>query len=83
MVDPLDPADPVLGDLAGAMLPVWIRGTEAHLDELARRFDRAPKPMYYPEAFLTRLWCDYLADARRRARARSTPTTSSATASAR
>jgi hypothetical protein len=60
VVDPLDPADPVLSDLAGAMLPVWIRGTESHLDELVRRFERAPKPMYYPEAFLTRLWCDYL-----------------------
>ena len=47
-----------------ATLPVWIRGTEAHLDELARRFDKAPKPMYYPEAFLTRLWSDYLAERR-------------------
>jgi hypothetical protein len=61
VVDPLDPADPVLIDLASAMLPVWIRGTEEHVDELARRFDRAPKPMYYPEAFLLKLWQDYLA----------------------
>ena len=61
VVDPLDPADPVMRDLAGAMLPVWIRGTEEHLDELVRRFDKAPKPMYYPEAFLSRLWCEYLA----------------------
>ena len=49
-------------DLAGAMLPVWIRGTEAHLDELTRRFERAPKPMYYPEEFLARLWSDWLAE---------------------
>ena len=82
VVDPLDPADPVLADLAGAMLPVWIRGTEAHLDELARRFDKAPKPMYYPEAFLTRLWCEYLAE-RGVSPSGSTRTTSSGTASAR
>lgn len=61
VVDPDDPADPVMADLAGATLPVWIRGTEEHLDELVRRFERAPKPMYYPEAFLTRLWSDYCA----------------------
>ena len=61
VVDPLDPADPTLRDLAGAMLPIWFRGTEEHLDELASRFDRAPKPMYYPEAFLTELWTGYCA----------------------
>ena len=59
VVDPDDPEDPVMADLASATLPVWIRGTEEHVDELARRFDRAPKPMYYPEGFLTRLWHDY------------------------
>ncbi len=46
-------------DLASATLPVWFRGTDADLDALAGRFDRAPKPMYYPEDFLTRLWRDY------------------------
>jgi hypothetical protein len=61
VVDPFDPADPVLGDLASAALPVWIRGTEDHSEELARRFERAPKPMYYPEDFLVRLWDEYLA----------------------
>ena len=61
VVDPLDPADPVLSDLARATLPVWFRGTEADLDELAGRFDRAPKPMYYPEDFLSELWTGYLA----------------------
>ncbi len=61
VADPDDPADPVMTDLAGATLPVWIRGTEEHLDALAARFDRAPKPMYYSEPFLTRLWTDYCA----------------------
>jgi hypothetical protein len=51
----------VLGDLASAALPVWIRGTEEHREELARRFERAPKPMYYPEDFLVRLWDEFLA----------------------
>ena len=61
VVDPDDPADPVMTDLARATLPVWFRGTEADLDALAGRFDRAPKPMYYSEPFLTRLWTDYCA----------------------
>lgn len=62
VVDPADPADPVLRDLASATLPVWIRGTEAHARELAARFDRAPKPMYYPERFLVELWDRYRAE---------------------
>jgi hypothetical protein len=62
VVDPDDPCDPVLSDLAGATLPVWIRGGEAQARELAARFDRAPKPMYYPEAFLVALWDRYRAE---------------------
>ena len=30
--------------------------------ELVRRFDRAPKPMYYKPDFLTRAWADYRAE---------------------
>jgi hypothetical protein len=60
VVDPRDPADPVLTALSGAMLMVWIKGTTAHRDELVRRFDRAPKPIYYQPVFLMRLWSDYL-----------------------
>jgi hypothetical protein len=62
VVDPGDPEDPVLRDLASATLPVWIRGTDEHLAELAARFDRAPKPMYYPEDFLVHLWDAYRAE---------------------
>jgi len=40
---------------------VWIKGSDAHKAELARRFDRAPKPMYYQPAFLATLWAEYLA----------------------
>ena len=46
-VDPDDPADPLLQRLAQSCLMVWIEGTEDHTEELIRRFDRAPKPMYY------------------------------------
>jgi hypothetical protein len=63
IVDPADPHDPVMTRLSEAMLPVWIRGTEEHLEVLARRFDKAPKPMYYSEAFLVRLWEGYLREA--------------------
>jgi hypothetical protein len=38
------------------------RGSEAHTEELIRRFDRAPKPMYYQREFLERAWADYLAE---------------------
>lgn len=59
VVDPDDPDDPVLRALSALMLPVWIRGTEAHTSELIRRFDQAPKPMYYQPAFLAAAWEDY------------------------
>jgi len=60
VVDPDDPADPVLTALAADMLLVQIRGTDADTEELVRRFERAPKPMYYPEDVLREAWGDYL-----------------------
>lgn len=39
---------------------IWIKGDEAHTQELIRRFDRAPKPMAYQPAFLARVWQEYL-----------------------
>lgn len=59
VVNPDDPDDSVLRALSALMLPVWIRGTEAHTSELVRRFDQAPKPMYYQPAFLAAAWEDY------------------------
>jgi hypothetical protein len=61
VVDPEDPADPVLTALSANLLMVWIKGSEAHTAELIRRFDRAPKPMYYQPGFLTAAWADYRA----------------------
>lgn len=61
VVTPDDPDDPILSTLSETMLLVWIKGSEAHRDELVRRFDRAPKPMYYRPDFLTEVWSEYLA----------------------
>ncbi len=62
VVDPDDPADPVLSVLSRHLLLVWIEGTAAHTEELVRRFDRAPKPMYWRPDFLTAAWAEYLAE---------------------
>ena len=59
VVDPDDPADPVLSALEKNLLMVWIKGSDAHTAELVRRFDRAPKPMYYQPEFLDRAWLAY------------------------
>ncbi|MCQ0971146.1 ATPase [Paracoccus sp. TK19116] len=59
VVDPSNSADPVLSALEDAVLLVWIEGSEAHTEELVRRFDRAPKPMYYQPDFLAEAWADY------------------------
>ena len=61
VVTPEDPADEVMGQLSSTLLMVWIKGSEAHTAELVRRFDRAPKPMYYQPAFLHDAWEEYRA----------------------
>ncbi|KKM72057.1 hypothetical protein LCGC14_1424370 [marine sediment metagenome] len=60
VVDPDDPEDPVLSVLSQHLLPVWIEGSDAHTDRLVRRFDKAPKPMYYQPEFLQSAWAEYL-----------------------
>ncbi|MGB3316631.1 MAG: ATPase, partial [Albidovulum sp.] len=50
----------VLSALSDAALMVWIKGSDAHTEELIRRFDRAPKPMYYQPDFLHASWAEYL-----------------------
>jgi hypothetical protein len=39
---------------------VWIKGSDTHTQELVRRFDKAPKPMYYQPEFLLDCWHAYL-----------------------
>jgi hypothetical protein len=60
VVNPDDPADPVLTELSEHLLMVWIEGSEAHTEELVRRFRRSPKPMYYTPEFLNDAWAEYL-----------------------
>jgi hypothetical protein len=62
-----DAADPVMTEIAAHLLPVWIKGSESHRDELCRRFDRAPKPMFYRPDFLMQVWAEYLAQSGRSA----------------
>ncbi|MFN7223513.1 MAG: ATPase [Paracoccaceae bacterium] len=59
VVDADNPADPVMQQLSQTLLLVWIKGSEEHTAELVRRFDRAPKPMYYQPAFLHDAWEEY------------------------
>lgn len=62
VVNPDDPQDPVMCALSDNLLPVWIKGSADHTAELIRRFDRAPKPMYYQPEFLIPVWQAYLRD---------------------
>lgn len=62
VVDAENSADPVMAEVSAHLLPVWIQGSDAHRDELCRRFDRAPKPMYYRPEFLLTVWNEYLAE---------------------
>lgn len=59
VVDPENPQDPVLSALQEQVLLIWIKGSDAHTEELVRRFDRAPKPMYYQPQFLHDAWQEY------------------------
>lgn len=61
VVDADNPADLVMAEVSAHLLPVWIKGSDAHREELIRRFDRAPKPMYYRPEFLMQVWGEYLA----------------------
>ncbi|MEZ5752945.1 MAG: ATPase [Paracoccaceae bacterium] len=62
VVNPESRVDPVLSVLSRHALLVWIEGSEAHTAALIRRFDRAPKPMYYRPEFLMACWGEYLAE---------------------
>ena len=59
VVEAEDPTDPVMKQLSETLLMVWIKGSDAHTAELVRRFDRAPKPMYYQPHFLHAAWEEY------------------------
>ena len=60
VVDPEDADDPVMGALAVRSMILYIREEADHTEELAKRFDTDPKPMYYNEGFLREQWAEYL-----------------------
>lgn len=62
VVEADDPSDPVMSAISKEILPVWIEGRNEHTNELVRRFDRAPKPMYYREDELHHHWETYCRD---------------------
>ncbi len=62
MVEPENSEDEVLKILSANTLMIWIEGSEDHTEELIRRFDKAPKPMYYRPDFLLTQWQAYLAE---------------------
>ncbi|MDE0532353.1 MAG: ATPase [Albidovulum sp.] len=59
VVDTNDPSDDLMNTLAEHLLLIWIRESDDHAKQLAERFDRAPKPMYYHPSFLDRMWSEY------------------------
>jgi len=60
VVEPENPNDPVLRHLSDTLLLVWIKGSDAHADQLVERFNSAPKPMYYPPEIMRDMWQRYL-----------------------
>lgn len=60
VVEPDNPNDPVLHHLSDTLLLVWIKGSETHADQLVKRFNTAPKPMYYPPEIMRDMWHQYL-----------------------
>ncbi len=60
VIDTANPEDDVMQVISSVLLPVWIKGSEDHTAELVRRFDKAPKPMYYQPQFLLSAWKTYL-----------------------
>ena len=51
-----------MSSLSENSMVLYIREEADHADELARRFDRDPKPMYYNPGFLQGVWNRYLTE---------------------
>jgi hypothetical protein len=59
VVEPHDPADPVLAGLSRHTVLLYLRGSPAHARTLVERFSQQPKPMYYQDRFLETKWQEY------------------------
>ncbi|MEO0718230.1 MAG: ATPase, partial [Pseudomonadota bacterium] len=62
VVTPESADDPVLRTLVEQSVPIYVRATQADVDQLCARFDLDPKPIYFDEAFLRTLWTEYLSE---------------------
>ncbi|MCY4540870.1 MAG: ATPase [Rhodobacteraceae bacterium] len=60
VINPYDPEDALMSFLARHLLLVWIRGSEERTEQMKRRFNLSPKPMYYRPEFFDSQWSLYL-----------------------
>ena len=59
IVNPQCKNDKILSSIAKDTLIILIRETDSHIKELKERFKKAPKPMYYNENFLIKIWKEF------------------------
>lgn len=59
VLDPHNPEDPVVKALTENTVLLYLKGSENDADRLIERFKAAPKPMYYPPAFLVEKWGEF------------------------
>ena len=62
IVNPNNPNDKILSRIAEQTLIILIKETDQHMDKLKSRFKKAPKPMYYNENFLNRIWQNFCSE---------------------
>jgi len=60
IVNPSDPKDPLLAQIASSSLIVYIRADELHEQRLVRTVQQHPKPLYFHPQFLTDRVAEYL-----------------------
>jgi hypothetical protein len=59
VIDHADANHPVVKVLTESTALLYIRGTEKDAAELVKRFEQAPKPMYYRPEFLAAKWAEF------------------------
>lgn len=59
IVNPNDPKDKILSNIAKQTLIILIKEDEKQIVNLKDRFRKAPKPMYYQEKFLQKIWYEF------------------------
>lgn len=62
VVDPWDPNDPILSDLAATHIIVYLEAGTEDEERLIARFKHRPKPIYYSDAFFSQCERDYLGE---------------------